>query len=174
MSTKETGQITRSPGVVVHPGYVVGGGLRGFTKELDEAVEKAAEALRDHFGMDVTIRFNSNRMSGGAWLVDSDRNTISSNSSIGLSAALVNSKLRAMSCTEAFNLPKEDYDRMAHEPDTVVYTTAIDLTKTVHSVSPDSKHILINTEYRDFNSLTEASEYLFSHVVGLKHPCVKK
>jgi hypothetical protein len=60
--------ITRSVGNVVG-GFVVGGGHSGATAELDTAVDNAAKALRDSFGRDVEIRFNSDRKSGGAWLV---------------------------------------------------------------------------------------------------------
>jgi hypothetical protein len=40
------------------------------TKELDECVERAADALAKTFGRLVEIRFNSDRRSGGAWIKD--------------------------------------------------------------------------------------------------------
>ena len=42
--------------------------MTGLTPKLDQMVQRAAEALRDLFGRDVEIRFNSDRMSGGAFL----------------------------------------------------------------------------------------------------------
>ena len=168
MNSKDKGKISRSTGVMIHPGYIVGGGFQGVTKALDEVVAKEAEILRDHFGADVTIRFNSHRRSGGAWLIDSPQESVGSNSSIGLGAKLVNSKLRNLRLEEVLSISKNERDRLAQEPDTIIYTTAIDLIRTEHSVSPDSKYILTDSEYRDFDSLTDACEYLFSHVAGMK------
>lgn len=64
-----TAQITRSKGIdVPFPGPRPGGGMTGATPQMDRMVARAAEALRDLFGRDVEIRFNSDRMSGGAFL----------------------------------------------------------------------------------------------------------
>lgn len=161
-------KIHRSTGIPAGFGYVVGGGYSGLTKELDDIVAKEAELLRDHFNADVTIRFNSDRLSGGAWLVDSDGDSLFGNDSIGLGAKLVNSKLRDMSVHEVLNMSRSEYYRLTHEPDTVIYDTAINLTKTDHSVPPDSKYIILDSEFQSFNSLEEAAEYLFTHVIGLK------
>jgi hypothetical protein len=64
--------ITRSTGVELPPGFALGmrpgGGYSGATADLDALVADAAELLRDAFGMDIEIRFNSDRESGGAWL----------------------------------------------------------------------------------------------------------
>jgi len=55
-------QITRSLGVPAGYGsYIVGGGYRGATKELDDRVQDAATALARRFGSDVEVRFNSDR-----------------------------------------------------------------------------------------------------------------
>ena len=59
-------KISRSPGIAVH-NYIVGGGWRGSSNELDTVVMQEAEFLRDHYHINVTIRFNSNRLSGGAF-----------------------------------------------------------------------------------------------------------
>lgn len=165
---KEPASITRSPGIVVSSGYIVGGGQRGYTQELDDIVQKEAEELRNHYGVDVTIRFNSDRLSGGAWLVDSSKDTIGSNSSIGLGAKLVNSKLASMSLDELLDLPHHEHYRLRHDPDTIIFTTAIDTDKTLHCVSSESKRMLFSTEYCDFKSFEEARDYLFSHAFGLK------
>ena len=81
-------KISRSPGIAVH-NYIVGGGWRGCSNELDTVVMREAEFLRDYYHINVTIRFNSNRLSGGAWLIDSKKDGIGSNSSIGLGASPV-------------------------------------------------------------------------------------
>lgn len=90
--------ITRSPGVPTgHLGLLCGSGRTGATADLDAAVQEAAEALRAHYGRDVTIRFNSDRRSGGAWLVTHARDSISANAEIGICAALyVTAEVRAM------------------------------------------------------------------------------
>ena len=59
--------ITRSTGIFFM-GYNPGGGYSGATENLDALVVQAAEMLAAEYGMDIEIRFNSDRMSGGAWL----------------------------------------------------------------------------------------------------------
>jgi hypothetical protein len=83
-------QITRSRGIPAgYGGYVVGGGYRGATKELDDSVQDAASALAKRFGS-VEIRFNTDRRSGGAWLVTNPgQNDITANTWIGVNASLV-------------------------------------------------------------------------------------
>ena len=170
-SDKETkGRILRSRGVVVDGGYVVGGGHSGLTDKLDAVVLREAEILRAHFGTDVTIRFNSDRLSGGAWLVDSAEDKLGSNCSIGLCARLYNSRIKSMTTQEAMALPHNEFIQLINNPDSLCYETAINLKNTKHSVSPDSPHILLDSEYRDFDTLEAAAEYLFAHVVGLKNP----
>ena len=161
--------ITRSPGVLTGYGYIVGGGMEGCTKALDDCVKQAAELLREHYGLDVTIRFNSNRMSGGAWVVDSKVDSIGSNSSIGLGAGLFNSELQAMPQIEKLNLSQCEFDKLFRSPDSLNFNTYIDLRKTEHQVPEDSKYIdMFRTyEYRTFSTLEEASSYLFTHVIGL-------
>lgn len=165
---QSTSKISREDGIVVDGGYIVGGGRRGLTEELDSIVEKEAELLREHFGTDVTIRFNSDRRSGGAYLVDSKENSIGSNCSIGLGAKLINSKFKSMTTEEIIHLSHNELLELLEHPDMLCFDTVIDLEKTIHSVSRDSKHILSSSEYRDFNTLEDATEYLFSHVTGLK------
>ena len=137
---KNEGKISRSTGVIVPSGHIVGGGYRGLTEELDKIVSQEAELLRAHFGMDVTIRFNSDRLSGGAWIVDSSID----------------------------DLPSWEHEKLRRAPDTMYFTTAINLEKTNHTVPEDSKRILLGTEYGNFDTLEAAASYLFSHVMGLK------
>ena len=64
--------ITRSVGLPTgYLGLVAGSGYERKTKELDDKVAAAAEALAKVFKRPVEIRFNSDRMSGGAWVRDS-------------------------------------------------------------------------------------------------------
>jgi hypothetical protein len=66
-----THTIGRRPGThIAGTPYFAGGGYQGQTDELDGLVQAAAEALREAFGCDVQIRFNSDRRSGGAWVRD--------------------------------------------------------------------------------------------------------
>lgn len=159
--------ISRSSGIIVR-GFVVGGGQRGFSEELDRIVMQEAEFLRDHFHSNVTIRYNSDRLSGGAWLVDAPVDTFGANSSIGLGASLVNRKLRDMLLEETMKLSLRQLQQMRYEADEIRFSTCIDLKKTNHSVPSDSKYILLNSEYRDFVTLDEAIAYLVGHVSGLK------
>lgn len=165
-------KISRSPGIAVH-NYIVGGGWRGFSSELDIIVMQEAEFLRDHYGVNVTIRYNSDRMSGGAWLIDSEEDNIGSNSSIGLGARLVSSRLRAMSLEDKMRLSAEEYRRLCREADTIIFSTHIDLKKSEHCVPLDSKHILLDSEYRDFTALDEAITYLKAHAFGLKQEMIR-
>ena len=64
--------ITRSTGIVPNipwAGPLPGGGYTGKTPELDAAVVQCAELLEKEFPLvDVEIRFNTDRESGGAWV----------------------------------------------------------------------------------------------------------
>ena len=86
-----TAKITRSPGVSAVNGWLCGNGVYGATKELDEVVEECARALADSYpSFDVTIRFNSDRKSGGAWLVtDLGPDAVGLNAEIGIGAFVV-------------------------------------------------------------------------------------
>ena len=159
-------KISRSPGIAVH-NYIVGGGWRGCSNELDTVVMREAEFLRDHYHINVTIRFNSNRLSGGAWLIDSKKDGIGSNSSIGLGASLVNSRLRAILLEEKMKMSSEEFRRLCRETDSMMFSTHIDLKKAEHCVPADSKYILLDSEHRDF-TLDEAICYLKTHAFGLK------
>lgn len=85
--------IQRSPGIPAVVGGVcyglAGGGYQGLTAELDAVVQQAAERLQEAYGMDVVIRFNSDRASGGAWLRTHERDGIGANGEIGIAASLV-------------------------------------------------------------------------------------
>jgi hypothetical protein len=84
--------IERSTGTPI-PGTMLsaGGGYSGVTAELDAVVSQAAEQLAQAYGMDVEIRFNSDRESGGAWLKDA----AGRHSWVGICAQLVTARARA-------------------------------------------------------------------------------
>lgn len=83
-------RIERSHGIPIHGSSLrAGGGGRGLTDALDETVEHAAEALSDLYdGAPVMIRFNSDRLSGGAWLKTSEQDYIRGNAEVGITAGL--------------------------------------------------------------------------------------
>jgi hypothetical protein len=84
--------ITRSTGLPIEgTGLVAGGGYRGLTEELDAAVREAARELARAYGGDIEIRYNSDRESGGAWLVTPDGR----NDRVGICASLVTARARA-------------------------------------------------------------------------------
>lgn len=85
---------TTSPTVQRHAGlpaapasaFIVGGGWEGATLTLDNVVTYAADLLARAYGQDVTIRFNSDRRSGKAWLNLDRVDSIGANAHIGVGA----------------------------------------------------------------------------------------
>jgi hypothetical protein len=69
-------------------GPLPGGGYRGATDGLDEAAVRASALLQRAFGRPFTLRFNSDRHSGGAFLCHQEENWIQSNSEVGLHLSL--------------------------------------------------------------------------------------
>ncbi len=114
--------IRRHAGIPI-PGtpYAVGAGYQGITHELDETVQRAAEMLADAFGIDVEIRFNTDRRSGGAWLVD-DKPGLSGNASVGLCAGLRAQRPEGLTDEQWWDMPIEDHRRLpeAIEVDTYI------------------------------------------------------
>lgn len=83
--------IERSAGVPVKIGgigAVVGSGHHGIG-ELDAVISHAADLLHERFQLPITIRFNSDRESGGAWLKTHERDRIGANAEIGISAEII-------------------------------------------------------------------------------------
>lgn len=86
--------ITRSNGIPIHAsGLRAGGGVRGLTAELDNAVSQAAEALASLYRHDVTVRFNSDRRSGGAWVLTNPEDGVWRNAEVGITAHLRDEKV---------------------------------------------------------------------------------
>lgn len=86
-------RITRSPGLPIRIGGihrgVAGGGYRGATADLDAMVDLGAALLAEAYGRDVTIRFNSDRRSGGAWVVTHAQDGFGANAELGICAAFI-------------------------------------------------------------------------------------
>lgn len=85
--------IERSTGIPITAGgmptgYRAGGGYIGFTEELDAIVARAAVRLEALFGMDVTIRFNSDRKSGSAFLLTDPNDGIWKNAELGVGGGI--------------------------------------------------------------------------------------
>jgi hypothetical protein len=80
----DSSSINRSAGETTGLGAIVGSGYSGKRDDQDDAVAEFARRLADLFPHDVEIRFNSNSMGGGAWLVDGERDA-----QVGLGAKLV-------------------------------------------------------------------------------------
>ncbi len=151
--------ITRSPGLGVAVGgvrYIVGGGYEGKTRELDELVSQEAEILSKLFDREVQIRFNSDRESGGAWLVNSLPG-FEGNCQVGLCAGLKAKRLAGMSEDDYFRLwhtlPKELYIETVVEP-----SALLDLSLAKDG-NPDSLYCAI---YHD--TLDQAIDWLKANI----------
>ena len=87
--------ITRSLGIdpgVPWAGPLPGGGYEGKTKRLDRAVQRFAEWLNGRIAGPVQVRFNSDRLSGGAFVypgLEPDARITFDTPEVGLSAGLI-------------------------------------------------------------------------------------
>ncbi|BDZ52699.1 hypothetical protein GCM10025867_49400 (plasmid) [Frondihabitans sucicola] len=79
--------VTRSPGVpIAGTGLIAGGGTPD-NEDYREHADAAAAALSTYFdGALVSVRFNSQGGSGGAWLVTNDHDAVGRNAEIGIIA----------------------------------------------------------------------------------------
>lgn len=156
--------IERCAGITTGLGYVVGGGYYGKTEELDNIVTKEAEILQKLYGKNVVIRFNSDRMSGGAYIKDGK-----TDSSIGLGARAFNSKMIKMlkyNYEDFFNLSIAEQREMENNLDTIKYEVCIDTTLTDNTCLEGE--FIFNHFFKDFSTLEEAVDYLKRNVKGLK------
>ena len=108
------------------------------------------------------IRFNSNRESGGAWIIDGKDNC-----SIGLSAFLMNSKIYNMSSEEKIKLNNNKYKILSKNKDMIIFRTGVDYYNTYNTLS-DKDIYYTRTIYKDFLNLKSAVDYLKQNVSGLK------
>ena len=125
--------INREVGRVVG-GQIIGGGYKGETAALDQEVRRAAELMQAQFGRSVSMRFNSNRRSGGAWIIGGYWDA-----SVGLNVTL-------------------------ESDGTLSYQTGISLKETVNTVDRNSKYILCDDEFRPAESLEAGIRYLADNV----------
>ena len=107
---------TRSGGTQAVKGlpYIVGGGYKGATEELDATVVRAAQMLEEAFGRDVQIRFNSNRLSGGAWIKDS-LPAFSGSCAVGLCAGFHIVWPEDMTQEERWATPRSEWEKLPIE-----------------------------------------------------------
>lgn len=155
--------IERCAGISTGTGYLVGNGYSGKTEELDNIVKKEAEILQEMYGLDIQIRFNSNRESGGAWVIDGKDNC-----SIGLTAALCNSKLFYMSKEEMETLSFEELEQFLNEEnDIIVYGIYVNYHNTINKLK-ESDICHESSIWKDFESMDNAVKYLKENVSGLK------
>lgn len=151
--------ITRSQGQDVTVGgipYIVGGGYEGKTRELDDTVKIEAELLGKAFNRNIIMRFNSDSLRGGAWLVNSLKG-FGGNCQVGLSAGLRAIRPEGMSDDDYFEtymtLPKELYIETFTEAD------ALKDPSLANAGNPDSRYSSVK-----HNSIEEAVAWLVANV----------
>jgi len=103
---------TRSAGTPTGVGFLVGAGYEGKTKELDNAVVRLSKKLEKEFNMEVEIRFNNDRESGGAYIKAVDEGF---EYTIGLSAGLYSSKLRKLMQDKNYSLSMDDLTKYPND-----------------------------------------------------------
>ena len=137
--------IERSAGIATGAGYLAGSGFSGKTEELDAFIQKEAEILLEMFGRDVVIRFNSDRLSGGAFIKDGKFDD-----SVGLGAQIFNKKQFEMIQADHkayFELPKEERYVLESTYDSIRFSVLIDSDMVEGSVT---------SRYKNFNTLDDA------------------
>lgn len=145
------GKIERCYGISTGLGYLVGSGGQGLTEELDQTVEEAARHLSELFGVDITIRFNTNRKSGGAFVRDEELSD-----KIGITAALHNSKLLKMDRREKAALSEKEWDKYSSELDTILVSTCL----CGDFLREPSPYVCIDREFRDMEKMEDAVRWL--------------
>lgn len=148
-------KIIRSSGMSLGDGRMVGSGYIGLTQELDQMVCQAAELLRNLFDTEVTIRFNVNQMSGGAYLVDG-RKGMDRDCSIGISVTLCDAEPAETLLKKqgVFNLKEWTDLEEGCEPIQISTCLRSDFLK------EKSSYILGDTEFRNVPSLEAAVQWI--------------
>lgn len=145
-------KIERCRGVNAGAGYLAGSGIYGKTEVLDEMVQQTADRLLEMFDVNITIRFNSDSESGGAYVKDewwSDK--------IGIRVSLVNSALYKMNCQEVFRLSDEEWEKYGNKDMLKIGTC-------LHKefLKAGAEAVCCDTEFRDFDSLDEAAKWILT------------
>ena len=151
--------ITRHTGRVCIPGlpYMYGAGYAGATPELDRLVVRAAKMLAKTYGMDVEIRFNTDRRCGGAHPIV-DGQAIST----GLSAGLRKQRPEGLTDEEWWNYPRVGNDSL---PDVLYIYTFIDAPHCadpaiINSGNPDHRYA-----YHEHKTLAAGLRWLKRYAV---------
>lgn len=148
--------IERSSGTITGYGYLAGSGFSGKTEELDNVIQKEAEILSELFQREVVIRFNSDRLSGAAFIKDGKNDD-----SLGLGAQIYNEKLFELLQKDAnayFELPKEKRYIYENTFDSIRFSVLIDAEKVI-STSAE--------RYKNFPTLDEAVNHLKASILKL-------
>lgn len=148
-------KITRYSGMNLGNGFLIEVGYIGITQELDQLVYRAAELLCNLFDMEVTIRFNSNQRSGGAYLVDG-RKGIDGNCSIGINATLCDAE------SDVTQLDKQSVLHLKGQTGLGEDHRAIQICTCLRSdfLKEKSPYILGDTEFRNVPSLEAAIQWI--------------
>ena len=129
--------ITRAMGIapgVPWGGPLPGGGYDGTTKRLDRAVQRFAEWLHQRIPGPVQVRFNSHRLSGGAFVYPDaapDAPVTFGTPEIGLSARLITPasvqrrRDRAWNKGEGSSLPALEWEDCSTEQTPLAYNVLI-------------------------------------------------
>lgn len=154
--------ITRSTGLYTgYMGFMCGNGYEGSTKELDDTVKREAELLAQAFNRNIEIRFNSDRESGGAWLVNSLKG-FDGNCQVGLNAGL---RAKTPEGVTRFDfLVKSTFEFIRSQPkelhiDTFVEPSALKDPSLVNSGNPESRYCSLEHE-----SVEDALAWLLANV----------
>lgn len=146
-------KIERCYGISTGLGYLVGAGGSGKTKELDDLVQKAADLLKEKLGVNITIRFNTDRRSGGAFVQDSGMS-----SKIGITAGLYNTTFRKMNTQEKMELPEREWREYMDNPDAISVSSCL----MENFLREKSQFVCLDTEFRDFDSIEEAMHWILT------------
>lgn len=145
-------KIDRSNGIKLGTGYLMGSEIYGKTEILDEIVQQAAERMLQMFDVDITIRFNFDAESGGAYVKDEEWSD-----KVGIRACLVNAALYKMNCQEKSRLSDEEWKKY-YNKDLIKIGTCLYR----KFLKPDIKPLFGDTEFRDFDNLDKAAEWLLT------------
>ena len=145
-------KIERCSAINVGTGYLAGSGIYGKTELLDEIVQQAAGRLLEMFDVDITIRFNSDTESGGAYIKDEEWSD-----KIGIRASLVNSVLYKMDCQEMLRLSDEEWEKYSNKDMLKIGTCLYE-----EFLKAGAEAVCCDTEFRDFDSLDEAPGWILT------------
>jgi hypothetical protein len=138
-----------------------GAGCKGATPEVDRLVVRAAKMLAKAYGLDVEIRFNTDRRSGGAWLRD-----IEDADAIGLCANLQKQRPDGLSDQQWWDYPRPDYYKL---PDVLCVYTYIDARHCANSAILNSGNPDFRYAYHEHKTLAAGLRWLKGYAVVPGH-----